>query len=101
MDSLDEVPMEEALQSINSRRKKFQVHHIPKLNAKLLEREANENVTRKHSSRMRTACLLTGGGGVLSRGWGKGAFQGVVLSITGSDIITPPPPLCEQNDRQV
>ena len=52
--------------------------------------------TRKHSSRMRTARLLTrvggGGGGAVGGGVLSG---GVVLSITGSDIISPPR---EQND---
>ena len=79
---------------------------------------------------LRDGAVQGGGlGGVLSRGWrcclgllsraavwgrvqegegwccpGGGAVcclgEGVVLSITGIDIITPPSP-CEQNDRQV
>ena len=49
---------------------------------------------------MRTACLLTGGavrGGGTVQGVGGAVQGGVVLSITGSDIINPP---CEQNDWQ-
>ena len=82
-------------------------------------------ITRKHSSRMRTAHLFTGkrvvvlsrvewgGMGVLlSRGWRSAVVQGLgccylggggvvlsgegVLSRTGSNIIAPPP--SEQND---
>ena len=76
-----------------------------------------KNKTRKHSSRMRTVRLLTVRGGVmslaagavLSKGecclqqWGavlsSDGGGGVVLSITGSVIMTPPTP-CEQNESQ-
>ena len=54
-------------------------------------------LTRKHSSRVRTARLLTRRRIMLSRGGGPvqeggGYCQGRMLSITGSDIITPPAP---------